>query len=60
MTRADLLRVVEDAILAPSIHNTQPWLFRISGDTVEPPRLSWRLRNLQRWESPCLHREIPR
>ena len=23
------------AVLAPSIHNTQPWFFRVEGDTVE-------------------------
>lgn len=30
-----LRHVVEYAILAPSSHNTQPWLFRISGDHVD-------------------------
>ena len=31
MERADWERVVEAATRAPSIHNTQPWLFRASG-----------------------------
>jgi hypothetical protein len=31
-----LLRsVVEQAVLAPSSHNTQPWVFRIDGETLE-------------------------
>ena len=27
--------LIGDAIVAPSGHNTQPWFFRIDGDTVE-------------------------
>ena len=30
-----LVHLVRDAVRAPSSHNTQPWLFRIDGDTVE-------------------------
>lgn len=30
-----LRRLLEYAVLAPSGHNTQPWLFRIRGDAVE-------------------------
>jgi nitroreductase len=30
-----LSRCVEAATLAPSLHNSQPWRFRIDGDTVE-------------------------
>jgi hypothetical protein len=33
---ADVLRgLVESAVLAPSSHNTQPWLFRIGGSSIE-------------------------
>jgi nitroreductase len=32
--RADLLRAVETALRAPSVHNTQPWRWRIRTDTV--------------------------
>jgi nitroreductase len=31
----DLRFAVEQAVLAPSSHNTQPWRFRVEGDTVE-------------------------
>jgi nitroreductase len=34
-SRAELLGAVAAAIRAPSIHNTQPWLFRLAGDAVE-------------------------
>jgi nitroreductase len=35
-TRAAILRrAVERAVLAPSIHNTQPWVFSLNGDTLE-------------------------
>lgn len=30
-----LLAVLETAALAPSLHNSQPWRFRVAGDTVE-------------------------
>jgi len=32
---AILARAVEQAVLAPSSHNTQPWLFRIDGESLE-------------------------
>ncbi|MGN6243929.1 MAG: Acg family FMN-binding oxidoreductase [Motilibacteraceae bacterium] len=35
LTRADVEAVVGDAVLAPSIHNTQPWRFHAHDDTVE-------------------------
>jgi nitroreductase len=36
MTReTDLVAAVEHALLAPSVHNTQPWRWRIRGDRVE-------------------------
>jgi nitroreductase len=36
MTRnADLTEAVEHALRAPSVHNTQPWRWRIVGDEVE-------------------------
>jgi len=34
-TREKLRRAIEFAILAPSGHNTQPWLFRILGEHVD-------------------------
>jgi len=34
-TPAQLLAVLKYAVLAPSSHNTQPWLFTISGDALE-------------------------
>ena len=34
-TRAPAHRVVELALRAPSVHNTQPWLWRITDDTIE-------------------------
>ncbi len=33
--RADLARAVETALRAPSVHNTQPWLWRIRTDAIE-------------------------
>ncbi|MCM4084396.1 Acg family FMN-binding oxidoreductase [Paractinoplanes hotanensis] len=33
--RGMLIRCVEAATLAPSLHNSQPWRFRIDGETVE-------------------------
>lgn len=33
--RPPLRRLVEAAALAPSSHNTQPWLFRAAGDAIE-------------------------
>jgi nitroreductase len=35
LTDEDFLAAVELAIRAPSLHNSQPWRFRRSGDTVE-------------------------
>jgi len=35
MTAALLTRCVEQATLAPSLHNSQPWRFRVDGDAVE-------------------------
>lgn len=35
MDPEDLRTVIECAELAPSVHNTQPWTWRISGSTVE-------------------------
>jgi hypothetical protein len=35
MQRIDLDLVTTYAALAPSVHNTQPWLFQVSGDTVD-------------------------
>jgi hypothetical protein len=32
--QADFTAVVELARLAPSVHNTQPWLFRVAGDVL--------------------------
>lgn len=34
-TKADYLFMIEQAIKAPSGHNTQPWLFRIHEDCIE-------------------------
>ncbi|MDX6371382.1 MAG: hypothetical protein QOD98_370, partial [Nocardioidaceae bacterium] len=34
-SNADLTAAVEQALRAPSIHNTQPWRFRIHPDGVE-------------------------
>lgn len=34
LTRSDLMPVLEAAIRAPSIHNTQPWMFQIVGDRI--------------------------
>ena len=33
--REDLRTAVEDATRAPSVHNTQPWRFRISDNTID-------------------------
>ncbi|WP_448639145.1 Acg family FMN-binding oxidoreductase [Geodermatophilus sp. URMC 63] len=35
MDQQEWTRVVEAATRAPSIHNTQPWLFRVDGDRLE-------------------------
>jgi hypothetical protein len=35
MDRGSLNTLVQAAVLAPSSHNTQPWLFRIRDDTVD-------------------------
>jgi hypothetical protein len=35
LDRRTLIRCVEAATLAPSLHNSQPWRFRIDGDTIE-------------------------
>lgn len=35
MDRADLANVIECAELAPSVHNTQPWICTVSGNTIE-------------------------
>lgn len=35
MDPQDLRTVIECAELAPSIHNTQPWSFRVADDTIE-------------------------
>jgi len=38
-TTAEQLRfLLQYAVLAPSGHNTQPWLFKIDGDAVENSR----------------------
>jgi hypothetical protein len=34
VSRQDLLRATEHALLAPSVHNTQPWKWRVSADAV--------------------------
>jgi hypothetical protein len=34
-TRDQLLTAITSAVLAPSVHNTQPWLFRLTDDGVE-------------------------
>lgn len=34
-TRENTLNLVRQAVLAPSSHNTQPWRFRIAGDTID-------------------------
>src|SRR5271165_1434657 len=35
LTSADLANVVAIAARAPSVHNTQPWKFRVTGDVIE-------------------------
>jgi hypothetical protein len=35
LARADAARLIAAAARAPSIHNTQPWRFRLSGNVVE-------------------------
>jgi nitroreductase len=35
MARHDLVTAVEHALRAPSVHNTQPWAWRIAGDGVQ-------------------------
>jgi nitroreductase len=35
VSRNVLLRATEHALLAPSVHNTQPWKWRVSADAVE-------------------------
>jgi hypothetical protein len=34
MNRSDLKAIIECAKLAPSVHNTQPWSFTTTGDTI--------------------------
>lgn len=34
MTPDQLTEVLETAVRAPSVHNTQPWLFEVDGDTI--------------------------
>jgi len=34
-TQAKTLELVRHAVLAPSSHNTQPWMFRVAGEVVE-------------------------
>src|SRR5690606_18171462 len=36
MTAATLADAVTDALRAPSVHNTQPWLWRIGPEDVQP------------------------
>src|SRR5918993_3407541 len=35
MDRARIVTAVESALRAPSVHNTQPWLWRIGDDRVQ-------------------------
>jgi hypothetical protein len=35
LTPADVAMVISTAARAPSVHNTQPWKFRVSGDVIE-------------------------
>jgi nitroreductase len=35
VSRNELLRATEHALLAPSVHNTQPWKWRVTADAVE-------------------------
>ena len=35
MTDTRLAEAVEDALRAPSVHNTQPWKWRVGGDAIE-------------------------
>jgi nitroreductase len=35
MTPDQLTQVLETAVRAPSVHNTQPWLFEVDGDTLQ-------------------------
>jgi nitroreductase len=44
-TRAQLLDMIGSAVLAPSVHNSQPWLFRPVADGVEV-YADWRRRLL--------------
>jgi nitroreductase len=39
VSRAQLVGAVEDAVRAPSVHNTQPWLWRIGQGRIEQGRI---------------------
>ena len=35
MTPEQITQVLQTAVRAPSVHNTQPWLFEVDGDTIQ-------------------------
>ena len=44
MTPEQITQVLQTAVRAPSVHNTQPWLFEVDGDTIHVRATSDRVR----------------